>query len=46
MDIQKIQQYKSVFDQIAKSVTDDDGNNIEVWYGSGNEVWGRLELRA
>ena len=32
MDIQKIQQYKSAFDQIAKAVTDDDGNNIEVWY--------------
>ena len=32
MDIQKIQQYKSAFDQIAKSVTDDDGNSIEVWY--------------
>lgn len=32
MDIQKIQQYKLAFDQIAKSVTDDDGNNIEVWY--------------
>ena len=32
MDIQKIQQYKSVFDQIAKVVKDDDGNSIEVWY--------------
>ena len=32
MDIQKIQQYKSNFDLIAKSVTDDDGNSIEVWY--------------
>ena len=32
MDIQKIQQYKSAFDQIAKAVKDDDGNNIEVWY--------------
>ena len=32
MDIQKIQQYKSAFDQIVKSVKDDDGKNIEVWY--------------
>ena len=32
MDIQKIQQYKSAFDLIAKEVKDDDGNNIEVWY--------------
>ena len=32
MDIQKIQHYKSVFDQIAKTVKDDDGNSIEVWY--------------
>jgi len=32
MDIQKIQQYKTAFDQIAKVVKDDDGNNIEVWY--------------
>ena len=32
MDIQKIQQYKSAFDQIAKAVKDDDGNSIEVWY--------------
>ena len=32
MDIQKIQQYKSAFDLIAKSVKDDDGNSIEVWY--------------
>ena len=32
MDIQKIQQYKSAFDLIAKTVKDDDGNNIEVWY--------------
>ena len=30
MDIQKIHQYKSAFDLIAKSVKDDDGNNIEV----------------
>ena len=32
MDIQKIQQYKTAFDQIAKTVKDDDDNNIEVWY--------------
>ena len=32
MDIQKIHQYKSAFDQIAKEVKDDDGNSIEVWY--------------
>ena len=32
MDIQKIHQYKSVFDLIAKSVNDDEGNSIEVWY--------------
>lgn len=32
MDIQKIQQYKSAFDLIAKTVKDDDDNNIEVWY--------------
>jgi len=32
MDIQKIHQYKSAFDQIAKEVKDDDGNSIVVWY--------------
>ena len=32
MDIQKIQQYKTAFDQIAKTVKDDDDNKIEVWY--------------
>ena len=32
MDIQKIQQYKTAFDQIAKAVKDDDGNSIEVWH--------------
>ena len=32
MDIQKIQQYKSAFDLIAKTVRDDDDNDIEVWY--------------
>ena len=32
MDIQKIQQYKSTFDLIAKDIKDDEGNSIEVWY--------------
>lgn len=32
MDIQKVQQYKSSFDAIAKDVKDDDGNSVEVWY--------------
>lgn len=32
MDIQKIHQYKSAFDLIVRDITDDDGNNIEVWY--------------
>ena len=32
MDILKIQQYKSTFDAITKSIKDDDGNDIEVWY--------------
>lgn len=32
MDIQKIQQYKSAFDLIAKDIKDDEGNSIEVWY--------------
>ena len=32
MDIQKIQQYKSAFDLIAKSIKDDEGNTIEIWY--------------
>ena len=32
MDIQKINQYKSQFDAIVKSITDDDNQNIEVWY--------------
>ena len=29
---QKIEQYKSAFDLIAKEIKDDDGNDIEVWY--------------
>ena len=32
MDIQKIQEYKSAFDLIAKNVKDDEGNTIEVWF--------------
>lgn len=32
MDLQKIQQYKTAFDAITKSIKDDDGNTIEVWY--------------
>ena len=32
MDIQKINQYKSAFDQITKTIKDDEGNNVEVWY--------------
>jgi DNA-damage-inducible protein D len=32
MNTQKIQQYKSDFDLIVKTVTDDDGQEIEVWY--------------
>ena len=32
MDIQKKNQYKSAFDLIAKSIKDDEGNTIEVWY--------------
>ena len=32
MDIQKIQEYKSAFDLIAKNIKDDEGNTIEVWY--------------
>ncbi len=32
MDIVKIQQYKSTFDDITKKVNDEDGNTIEIWY--------------
>ena len=32
MDIRKILQYKTLFDVIARQVTDDDGNAVEVWY--------------
>ena len=32
MNIQKIQQYKSAFDLIARNIKDDEGYSIEVWY--------------
>ena len=32
MDIQKIHEYKSAFDLIAKNIKDDEGNTIDVWY--------------
>ena len=32
MDIQKIQQYKSALDLIAKEIKDEEDNTIEVWY--------------
>lgn len=32
MDIQRINQYKSSFDSIAKEITDENGESIEVWY--------------
>ena len=32
MDIQKIRQYKSAFDLMAKNIKDDEGNAVEVWY--------------
>jgi len=32
MEIQKIQEYKSAFDLIAKNIKDEEGNTIEVWY--------------
>lgn len=32
MDIQRINQYKSSFDSIAKEITDEHGESIEVWY--------------
>ena len=32
MDMQKIHQNKLAFDMIAKSIKDDEGNTIEVWY--------------
>ena len=32
MKIETIQQYKSTFDSISKTVKDDDGQDVEVWY--------------
>lgn len=32
MDIQRINQYKTSFDSIAQSITDDNGEPMEVWY--------------
>lgn len=32
MDIQRINQYKSSFDSIAKEITDDSRESVEVWY--------------
>lgn len=32
MDIQRISQYKSSFDSIAKEITDDNRESVEVWY--------------
>ena len=32
MNIQKIQQYKADFDLIVKTVKDDDGQEMDVWY--------------
>lgn len=32
MDIQRINQYKSSFDSIAKEITDDSSESVEVWY--------------
>ena len=32
MEIQKIQQYKSAFDLVAREISDDSGNSMEIWY--------------
>ena len=32
MDIRKINTYKSAFDAISKSIEDDNGDTMEVWY--------------
>ena len=32
MDIQKVNQYKSIFDSIVHEIKDDEGNTMEVWY--------------
>jgi DNA-damage-inducible protein D len=33
MDIQRINQYKNTFDSIVKTISDDNENQVEVWYG-------------
>lgn len=38
MDIQRINQYKSSFDSIAKEITDENGESIEVWYARELQV--------
>lgn len=32
MDIQRINQYKSIFDSIVQEISDDSGESVEVWY--------------
>ncbi|MGL5561576.1 MAG: DNA damage-inducible protein D, partial [Tannerellaceae bacterium] len=32
MDIQKINQYKSVFDSVVQTINDESGNGVEIWY--------------
>lgn len=38
MDIQRINQYKSTFDSIVKTISDDNDNNIEVWYARDLQI--------
>ena len=38
MDIQRINQYKSSFDFIAKEIIDDNGESVEVWYARELQV--------
>ena len=33
MDIQRINQYKNTFDSIVKTISDDNQNQVEVWFG-------------
>lgn len=50
MDIEKIKQYKSSFDNIVKYITDDNGKQIEVWYARelqivlGYEQWKNFNI--
>ena len=39
MDIQRINQYKTSFDSIAQSITDDNGEPMEVWYARKWSPW-------